>query len=191
LTLGLRLTTIMRMETSDEALATAAANGDAQAFDLLTSRHYDRLFRFAWRLTGTRHDAEDLAHDILCALPAKLASFRGDAKFTSWLYRITLNANTDRARKSQSYTRAQRGWGEDQHRRAAEAQDTRDALDWLTHTMTALPPELRETVALILGEELTQKDAAQVLGLSEGTIAWRMSQVKTHLKTIAHQEPRS
>lgn len=180
----------MRMETSDEALALAAADGDAQAFDLLIGRHYDRLFRFAWRLTGARVEAEDLAHDILSALPAKLASYRGDAKFTTWLYRITLNANTDRARKAQRYTRAQTGWGEDQHRRAAEAQETREALDWLNRAMTTLSPEFRETVALILGEELTQKEAAHVLGLSEGTVAWRMSKIKSHLKQLAQQEAR-
>jgi RNA polymerase sigma-70 factor, ECF subfamily len=48
--------------------------------------------------------------------------------------------------------------------------------------MTLLPPELRDTVALVLGEELTQGQAGAVLGLSEGTIAWRMSEVKKRLR---------
>ena len=178
----------MRMRTSDEALAQAAARGDAQAFDTLLSRNYDRLFRFAWRLTGDRHDAEDLTHDICAALPAKLRGFRGDARFSTWLYRVTLNAATDRARKSRRRAKARAGWGEDYTRRAAEASEAQAAQDWLTRAMAQLPTDLRDTVALTLGEDLTQKEAAEIMGLSEGTIAWRMSEVKKHLRALAEKE---
>ena len=54
--------------------------------------------------------------------------------------------------------------------------------------MARLSVELRETVALILGEELTQAQAGEVLGVSEGTIAWRMSEVKKRLKAMAAEE---
>ena len=184
----MRPTITMRMKTSDEALVQAANDGDSEAFGLLIHRHYDRLFRLSWRLTGHRADAEDLTHDILAALPAKLRAFRADAKFTTWLYRVTLNAATDRARKAQRRTRAREGWGQDYARRAAEAAEATEARDWLTNAMRALPPELRETVALTLGEDLTQAQAAEVMGLSEGTIAWRMSEVKRHLREMATEE---
>lgn len=176
------------MMASDEILARAAADGDRDAFGQLIRRHYDRLYRLGWRLTGNSHDAEDLAHDIMVALPAKLRNFRGEAKFTTWLYRITLNAATDRARKLQRHRRATKSWGEEQHRMADEAQEARAAQDWLVQAMQALPSELRETVALTLGEELTQREAADILGLSEGTIAWRMSEVKRCLRAHAEQE---
>lgn len=178
----------MRMETSDEALAQAASDGDGEAFSLLIHRHYDRLFRLCWRLTGHKADAEDLCHDIMAALPAKLRGFRGEARFTTWFYRVALNAATDRARKAQRRVKARRGWGEDYLRRASEAEEAEAAQDWLTNAMRALPPELRETVALTLGEDLTQKEAASVMGLSEGTIAWRMSEVKRHLREMAEKE---
>ncbi len=178
----------MRMRTSDEALALAAASGDGEAFGLLIRRHYDLMFRFAWRLTGSRHEAEDLCHDICAALPVKLRSFRGDAKFTTWVYRVMMNANTDRARKAQRRAKARASWGEDFKRREAEAEEAREAQDWLTRAMTTLPEELRDTVALTLGEDLTQAEAAKVLGLSEGTIAWRMSEVKKHLRALAEKE---
>jgi RNA polymerase sigma-70 factor (ECF subfamily) len=51
-----------------------------------------------------------------------------------------------------------------------------------------LPDDLRETVALVLGEELTQAQAGEVLGVSEGTVAWRMSEVKKRLKVMAAKE---
>lgn len=178
----------MRMRTSDEALALAAAQGDSEAFSLLIRRHYDFIYRFAWRLTGAQHEAEDLCHDICAALPTKLRSFRGDAKFTTWVYRVMMNANTDRARKAQRRANARAGWGEDYKRREAEADEAREAQDWLTRAMTTLPEELRDTVALTLGEDLTQAEAAAVLGLSEGTVAWRMSEVKKHLRALAEKE---
>ena len=51
---------VMRMEVSDEALATVAAEGDAEAFSVIVARHYDRMFGLAFRLTGRREEAEDL-----------------------------------------------------------------------------------------------------------------------------------
>ncbi len=57
--------------------------------------------------------------------------------------------------------------------------------------MTALPVELRDTVALVLGEEMTQAEAGAVLGLAEGTVAWRMSEVKKRLRAMALREARA
>lgn len=172
----------MRMTVTDDELALAAAGGDRQAFSSLLSRHYDRIYRLAFRLTGVQAEAEDLTQDICMALPGKLGGFQGRSRFTTWLYRVTVNAAHDRRRRTATYTRASEGWGDweiDRHASAAEAQD---AATWLETAMRALPPDLRDTVALILGEELTQKEAAKVLDLSEGTIAWRMSEVKKHLR---------
>ena len=95
----------MRMDTSDETLAQGAANGDAAAFSALLSRHYDGLFRLAFRLTGARAEAEDLTQDICAALPVKLAGYRAEARFTTWLWRVAVNAAHDRRRKAQTRAR--------------------------------------------------------------------------------------
>ena len=58
----------MLMDTPDETLAEAAAGGDRAAFAVLLGRHYDRIFALAFRLTGSRADAEDLAQEICAAL---------------------------------------------------------------------------------------------------------------------------
>ena len=54
--------------------------------------------------------------------------------------------------------------------------------------MTRLSVELRDTVALVLGEEMTQAEAGLVLGVSEGTVAWRMSEVKKRLRAMAVED---
>ncbi|WP_095588675.1 RNA polymerase sigma factor [Actibacterium ureilyticum] len=176
------------MNTADESLALAAARGDRQAFASLLDRHYDRLFAFAMRLTGHRAEAEDLTQDICLALPHKLGGYRAEARFTTWLYRVAVNAAHDRRRRAATHARAAAGWADwELNRQAANAEDAA-ALDWLAQVMRALPDDLRDTVALTLGEGLSQKDAAQVLDLSEGTVAWRMSEVKKRLRALHQQE---
>lgn len=177
------LLTVMRMETSDQSLALAAAGGDEDAFSALLSRHYDRVFRLAFRLTGAKADAEDLTQDICAALPAKISAFRGDAQFTTWLYRVVVNAANDRRRRAATYAKAAMGWGEVEVARRAEAEDRAEALDWLIAAMKVLPDELRDTLALVL-DDVTHSQAAEIFGVSEGTISWRMSEVRKHLRRI-------
>lgn len=176
------------MDTPDETLATAAARGDRAAFAVLVQRHYDRIHGLAWRLTGSAADAQDLAQDICAALPVKLNGWRGEARFTTWLYRVVVNASHDLRRRQSSRSRAANGWGEWEVARQARMAEDRDRQDWLAAAMTRLGPELRDTLALVLGEELTQAEAGAVLGVSEGTIAWRMSEVKKKLRSLAAEE---
>lgn len=178
----------MRMETPDEDLAAAAATGDRDAFAALLARHYDRILGLGFRLTGSKAEAEDLAQDVCCALPAKLASYRREARFTTWLYRVTVNAALDRRRRAATRARAADGWGDWEVNRQAGITETQTRTDWLTATMARLTPELRDTVALTLGEDLSQAEAAEVLGISEGTVAWRMSEVKKRLRAMARAE---
>jgi len=166
----------------------AAAGGDREAFSALLSRQYDRLFAFAFRLTGSRHEAEDLTQDICAALPAKLGGFRGEARFTTWLYRVTVNAAHDRRRRAATRAKAADGWGDWEVGRRAAMDEEAQARDWLAQAMHALPDDLRDTVALVLGEGVTQAEAAQALDISEGTVAWRMSEVKRRLKEMHEKE---
>lgn len=179
---------VMLMDTSDEMLATAAAQGDRGAFATLVGRHYDRIHGLAWRLTGSRTEAEDLAQDICAALPAKLQNWRGEARFTTWLYRVVVNAAHDLRRRQQTRAKASLGWGDWELARQDEITAQAEAEDWLAEAMTRLSPELRDTVALVLGEEMTQAEAGVVLGVSEGTIAWRMSEVKKRLRAMARED---
>ena len=180
---------VMRMTTSDEMLARAAQAGDGDAFALLLSRHYDRLFGLCFRLTGRRHEAEDLTQDICAALAGKLEGFRGEARFTTWLYRVAVNAAHDRRRRAATHARAASDWGEVEIARREEAAEARAARDWLTEAMSALPEELRDTLALVL-DDMTHREAAEVLGLSEGTVSWRVFEARKLLRTMRKEAGR-
>ncbi len=176
------------METPDEALAQAAGKGDREAFAALLSRHYDRVYRLGWRLTGSAAEAEDLTQDICLALPTKLGGYRGDARFTTWLHRVVVNAAHDRRRRAATHAKAADGWGDWEVARRATADQAAEAADWLTRAMQGLSDDLRDTLTLVLGEEMTHREAGDVLGVSEGTVSWRMSEVKKHLKALAAAE---
>ena len=176
------------MDTPDETLVSAAAGGDRAAFAVLVQRHYDRVFGLAYRLTGARAEAQDLTQDICAALPAKLRHWRGEARFTTWLYRVVVNAAHDRRRKLATHARAASGWGDWEIARQDEIATQAEAQDWLAAAMARLSVELRDTVALVLGEEMTQAEAGAVRGVSEGTIAGRRSEVKKRLRAMAAEE---
>ncbi|MBF9033712.1 sigma-70 family RNA polymerase sigma factor [Rhodobacterales bacterium HKCCE2091] len=177
----------MRMTVSDEDLAHAAAGGDAGAFEALLARRYDRLFALAFRLTGSRAEAEDLTQDICAALPAKLASFRGQAKVSTWLYRVAVNAAIDRRRRAARHVKAATGWGEREVHARAEAEEARAQSDWLHAAMAELSETLRDTLALVL-DELTHAEVGEILGVSEGTVSWRVAEAKKRLRAMMIEE---
>jgi len=177
------------MDVSDENLAKAAANGDAAAFSALLERRYDGLFALAYRLTGSRAEAEDLTQDICAALPARIARYRGEARFTTWLYRVAVNAAHDRRRRQAAHARAADGWGAwEISRRAADA-ETAGQVSWLLRAMAQLSEPLRDTLALVL-DDMTHAQAGEVLGVSEGTISWRVSEARKRLRAIRQEEER-
>lgn len=177
----------MRMEPSDKTLAKRAAMGDRDAFGALVARVYDRQFRLAFRLTGRRDEAEDIAQDICIALPERLQGWRGDSKLSTWLHRITVNAVRDRHRRQASYARATSGWGDWEENRRAVAAETGERRDWLEMAMNELtPPELRETLVLML-DGLSHAEIAEVLDVSPGTVSWRISEAKKKLKAMREE----
>ncbi len=83
----------------DRELVDGAASGDRNAFEALLRRHYERIYRIAWRMTGSGSDAEDIAQDVCCTLVEKIGTFKGEAKFTTWLTGIVMNASRDHRRR--------------------------------------------------------------------------------------------
>lgn len=162
----------------DAELVSAAVAGNRDAFETLLRTHYDRIHGLAWQLTGSRADADDVAQDVCCALVEKLASFRGDARFTTWLMGITVNACRDLKRRRRSFL----GLTEKLTVLAGltATPDGRDAYDaiWLKSAIARLKPAFRETVVLVAGQQLTHAEAAEILGVAEATVSWRMSEVR-------------
>jgi len=162
----------------DDDLVGLAAQGDRAAFEALLRRHYDLMHRVAWRMTGSQTDAQDICQDVCCALVQRIASFRGEAKFTTWLIGIVRNACHDHHRRNSTLTRLKG------HLAVlagmAVLPDGRDLFrrTWLASELARLSPLLRETVVLVVGEGLTHAEAATALGVTESTVSGRMHEVR-------------
>jgi len=165
----------------DRDLVERATAGDRKAFETLLRRHYDRIHRIAWRATGSATQAEDIAQDVCCTLVEKIATFKGEARFTTWLTGIVVNACRDHRRRGLTLARlrdrlsvlaglAPKPDGRDAYRRS-----------WLASELARLEPVLRDTVILVVGEDLTHAEAAHALGVAESTVSWRMYEARRQL----------
>jgi RNA polymerase sigma-70 factor (ECF subfamily) len=172
---------VERVDRSDADLVAASVAGDRHAFAALLERHYNRIHGLAWQLSGSRSDADDVAQDVCCALVEKIQSYRGEAKFTTWLYGVTVNACHDLRRRRKSL-------GGLTERLAvlaglARGPDGRDLHDsmWLKSAIARLKPAYRDAVVLVAGQQLSHKEAAEILGVSEATVSWRMHEARLML----------
>jgi RNA polymerase sigma-70 factor (ECF subfamily) len=178
-----------RRDDPDSELVAAAIAGDRAAFGALLQKHYDRIHGLAWQLTGSRADADDIAQDVCCTLVEKIAGFRGEAKFTTWLCGITVNACRDLGRRRRSFSgftgrlAVLAGLA-----RAPDGRDMHDAI-WLESAIARLKPAYRDAVVLVAGQQLTHGEAAEILGVAESTISWRMHEARRLLAAeLGHHE---
>lgn len=165
----------------DAELVVGAIAGDREAFGALLERHYNRIHGLAWQLTGSRADADDIAQDVCCTLAEKIASFRGEARFTTWLYGIVFNACRDLRRRRRSFgalTERLAIWTG--LAAAPDGRDLHDAL-WVKSAISRLSPAYRDAAILVAGQQLTHAEAAEILGVAESTVSWRMHEVRRML----------
>ena len=162
----------------DLDLARRAASGDRSAFEQLLRRHYAGLHRLAWRLTGSADEAEDIVQDVCCQLADRISGFRGDAKVTTWLYGIVVNACHDHHRRRATFGRLKSGLSVLAALRAPPDGRELYRRTWLSSALGRLEPVLRETVALVVGEGLTHAEAAAALGVAESTVSWRLHEIR-------------
>lgn len=167
----------------DTHLAGQAAGGDRLAFAALLDRHYERLFRIAWRWTGNPTEAEDIAQDVCVKLASAIRSYRADAAFGTWLHRVAYNVMIDRIRDRRHETLP----GTDNvialfDRAETETPETALMGVELWAAVRALPPRQRDAVLLIYAQDLSHKEASEVMGCSEKTVSWHLHEAKKRLK---------
>jgi len=179
-------------DPSDEALLAAHLRGDRQAFAVLVSRHERRVYGVCLRLLGTREDAEDAAQEAFLAALRHAASFRRSAAFSTWLYRIAVNAATDQARR-RARSRSVPLLDEGPQQLTPAMGDTGEEVANTIAVQAALarvPLEFR--VALVLCDlyQLPTAQAAEILEIPVGTVKSRAFRGRLALaELLAEEEP--
>ncbi|MCO5065546.1 MAG: RNA polymerase sigma factor [Rhizobiaceae bacterium] len=165
-----------------------AVAGDSSAFGALVERHYDFIFKVAYRWCASRSDAEDIAQEVCLRIARGIASYRGGSAFSTWLYSMTLNAVRDLKRKDLRL--AARDEAYRVHALGAAAVDgelAADPADEVWNAVRRLPPKQRDAVLLVYGEELSHARAAEVMGISETTVSWHIHEAKKRLKLLMRE----
>jgi RNA polymerase sigma-70 factor (ECF subfamily) len=179
--------TAMMLEThatSDHDLIGLARDGDREAFGRLVERHYDFVYRVAWRWAGNRADAEDIAQDVCVRLGRAIRSYRGGGAFTTWLYAMTLNAARDLRRRTARENVKNEAFGVHALVSGGEVQEAApdDPAERLWAAVRGLPDKQREAVLLVYGEGLSHAAAADAMACAEATVSWHIHEAKKRLK---------
>jgi len=174
-------------QPTDGELARRASGGDRDAFAALVERHYDFIFRMAYRLIGRRADAEDMAQEVCVKLGRAIASYRAGSAFTTWLYAIVLNVARDAMRKSAREARKAAAFGLHTLTEGTATEMPDDPVEALWEAVRQLPDKQREAVTLVYGEGLSHAEAADVMAVAEPTVSWHIHEAKKRLK--AHLRP--
>ncbi|WP_279105970.1 RNA polymerase sigma factor SigM [Gordonia paraffinivorans] len=176
---------------TDEQLLRAHAAGDQHAFTDLINRHIDYLWSVALRTSRNPEDAADGLQDALLAAHRTAADFRSDAKVTSWLHRIVVNACLDRIRRNNARRTIPLPEWDDLS--IADPTDEISSIDLsvsIGRALHVLPEGQRQAIVAVDIEGYSVAEAATLLGVAEGTIKsrcargrLRLAQVLGHLRT--------
>ena len=177
---------------SDEQLMARVATGDSVAFNRLARAHLPRAYAVARRVLNNPADAEEAAQDAFTKIWVHAADWReGKAKFTTWMYRIVVNASLDLARKKrlpvtgdEALLHAQADDAPSVETRLA-AEDTRDALH---RALEQLTPQQRAAVSLCYFEELTNPEAARILGIHLKALEGLLVRARKSLRGLLNEK---
>jgi RNA polymerase sigma-70 factor (ECF subfamily) len=182
---------VMAQKLIDGAVIEACQQGDRDAFQLLFETYKDKVFSIAvYSAGGDRAIAEDVTQQIFLKLFTAIGQFRGDSEFTTWLYRLVVNACLDERRRRKRWL----PWGETvamTNRSEKKPQEQRldriEVAAAVQEAIAELKPKFRLPILLKYVEGLSYEEIAIVMGCSKGTVASRLNRGHSQLaKRLAH-----
>jgi RNA polymerase sigma-70 factor (ECF subfamily) len=173
-------------ETPDEALAVRAATGDAEAFRALYDRHRNMIYTLALRMTGSDADAEDVLQQTFLRAYRALPRFRGDSKFTTWLWRVAVSAAlTERKSKSRAASPVDDAAFEGRAAAGPSPDDAAEATDeasMLRGHLEALPRRDRALLHMRYQEGKSFEEISDLMEMPVGTLKSLVFRAKAELR---------
>ena len=182
---------MMAQQLIDGSVIEACQQGDRDAFQLLIETYKDKVFSLAvYTVGGDRAVADDVTQQIFLKLFTAIRQFRGDSEFTTWLYRLVVNACIDERRKRKRWL----PWGETVamkdpgERKPQEKQFARlEVSEAVQAAIAELKPKFRLPILLKYIEGLSYEEIAVVMSCSKGTVASRLNRGHSQLaKRLSH-----
>ncbi len=169
-------------EASDEELMLRVAKGDEQAFRALVPRYAARAVALARGITGNAADAEEIVQDALLRVWVNAPRWRPQAAFRTWFYRIVFNLSLNRRRRAPFLPLAEAGDPPDPAAGAGERLERDETDHAVAAAIAALPERQRAAIVLTYDEELSNAEAAMVLGTSVSGIESLLVRAKRTLQ---------
>jgi RNA polymerase sigma-70 factor (ECF subfamily) len=179
------------IEDPDHDLVKRWQAGDASAFEQLVRLHEKKVFRLLFRMMGSREEAEDVSQETFLSLHRHGHRFRGDARFSTFVYRVASNAALNRRRTlGRNRARLQKlavrqAAGDDLPQGPRDPEDAAGGIELsgaVRQALDALKPSLRLPVLLYDIEGLAYGEIAEVLGIAEGTVKSRIHRARQALR---------
>lgn len=174
------------MADADADLVLQTQKGSPAAFDELVRNHQRMIHSLTFRMTGSPADAEDLAQETFIRAYEQIGTFRGTAKFSTWLYRIAVNTclnwRQSEARRFQLHANCAEEISA-QHLNGDRAPAENQLSRQVQSALLKLPVKQRAAIVLTIYDGLNHAEAAQILGCSETTVSWRVFAARRKLKS--------
>lgn len=177
-------------EQDDAQLVKASRDGNQDAFALLVQQHQRRVFNLVYRMLQNYEEANEVTQETFLAAWQGLPSFRGDARFSTWLYRIAYNCSLkqlevhkrDRALQSAMETEHALDDRSDVGERAQTEMDAQECRALVHEQLSHLPPKYRSVLVLRHLQEMTYEEMAEILAMPIGTIKTHLFRARNLLK---------
>ncbi len=171
----------------DVELLNRHLSGDSQAFTEIVRRHRDHLWAVALRTTGNPEDAADALQDALISAMRHATSFRGDAKLSTWLHRIVVNACLDKLRRQAAHPTSPLPDDERAPNTSRDAFADRDTAADVQTALATLPADQRAAIVLVDIEGYPVAEVAAMLEVPVGTVKSRCARGRVKLvPLLAH-----
>lgn len=178
---------------TDNEVIIQILGGDRDLFRHLVERYQPMVFRTCMGFLHNRDDAEDLTQEIFISAYQSLGKFKGDASFSTWMYRISVNASLNKVRKSSknSFFQQLESVFSSEKKRDLPISDNENPEDilirnehreWVTKALNSLPESQRTAIVLSNYDDLSQKEIAEIINTTEGAVEALLQRGKANLR---------
>ncbi len=180
---------------TDSEIIRQIAEGDRNMFRKLVERYQPMVFRTCMGFLHHKDDADDLTQEVFIQTYQTLSGFKGDASFSTWIYRISVNASLNKIRKSQKNQLLQRlesvFGGDTIKEYSFPIPDTENPENilirsehraWVQRALNSLPENQRTAIVLSKYDDLPQKEIAAIMNMTEGAVEALIQRAKANLR---------